>query len=888
VAEFNKSAGTAHTTNQMKKLILNITSMRKFGLVALTALASTAFFACSSDDPDPNDGDDSTGGDGQEQVDPSATVHGTMTAGRLSGFVVDPSGNPLTGVTVVSGTHSAVTNDAGAFTLSEIDVNDNRSIVKFSKDGYFTVTRSMNFTTDEIWNVTLVRKGSTSYTANTSFESTVAASLNADGMKVNLSANGMKNRVTNEPFTGKVVADMVYLNPNNEHFADLMPGGDLSAVRADGTDAQLVSYGMTAVNLTDENGNELQLADGTPATLTFPIPEGMKENPHPTIPLWSFDETTGKWVEEGEARLENGVYVGTVTHFSWVNLDWPAEQATIKGTVVDEAGDPVPYQRVKVGQITIRTDAAGHFTQAVPAGEAFDITVKSEWYADYTPEVTVHVSALEPLSEKNVQLTLPKLYKVTGRLLQGGKPAIGYLWLTVAGKDGVRTVTDANGSFMLQIPVNYTGDAMLNILAGTKATRDLSLGKEDIDLGDIELGTPDTPAGDGKTYTPTESKEYLEQTALQFLSMFKPEDQRAIIELANYFTDTYGNLDAPTEWNLDDEDVPGYPEYYTPRKVMNALRQVVVGRDLSAMSRVADDVYDFNRFAGIYEPGANAWVKTGDSKDIVFKFSGKTGLQCTLTASGTGGEWIVNANGYEVRTPETVTLKLVEGSTTHMAANVRSNVNEKAHTSAISTNVVVANIECTTAINGTDTRITQNAQIKVSGKTVVTNTASIDGKKLCDRANWERIINEEDGSELESVLSKANAEADVLGRLQAKAEVTAFAEIAEALDGYYDYDEFDSKDAAKAACDADCHTLNSNVITSVYYNTSTRQAQLWFTPELYEEDGWDWWEWMVVPTLKFLSDGSTYGFEDYFANSRFIAVENQWETLINSYKNLWK
>ena len=364
----------------------------------------------------------------------------------------------------------------------------------------------------------------------------------------------------------------------------------------------------------------------------------MGENPHPTIPLWSFNEATGKWVEEGEARLENGVYVGTVTHFSWVNLDYPAEQAVLKGSVIDEAGNPVAYQRVKVGQITVRTDGVGNFTQEVPAGESFNVTVKSEWYADYTPEVSIKVPALSPRQVHEMKLTLPTLHKVTGRLLANSKPATGYLWLTIAGKDGTRTVTDASGSFSLMIPVNYTGAASLNILSGKKIVREITLEKADLDLGDIEIGsdtpvTPDDPNAN-KLYTPTESKEYLEHTALEFLNIFKPEDQKALIELCNYFANTYGDLSEPSEWNLPDNDDE---DYYNAANVMLALRRVVVSRDLSSMSRVADDIYDFARFSGVYEPGTERWEKTADSKDIVFKFKGKTGQQCTLTATGTGG-----------------------------------------------------------------------------------------------------------------------------------------------------------------------------------------------------------------------------------------------------------
>lgn len=69
--------------------------------------------------------------------------------------------------------------------------------------------------------------------------------------------------------------------------------------------------------------------------MTFPIPETMRDNPPPTIPLWYFDDESGLWVEEGIATLQGDVYVGEVGHFSWHNLDVPAERVSISGKVTD-------------------------------------------------------------------------------------------------------------------------------------------------------------------------------------------------------------------------------------------------------------------------------------------------------------------------------------------------------------------------------------------------------------------------------------------------------------------------------------------------------------------------------------------------------------------------
>ena len=59
-----------------------------------------------------------------------------------------------------------------------------------------------------------------------------------------------------------------------------------------------------------------------------------------TIPLWSFNETTGIWQEEGSATKVRNAYVGNVSHFSWWNCDLQSPQAILKVNVKNAAGIP--------------------------------------------------------------------------------------------------------------------------------------------------------------------------------------------------------------------------------------------------------------------------------------------------------------------------------------------------------------------------------------------------------------------------------------------------------------------------------------------------------------------------------------------------------------------
>ena len=61
----------------------------------------------------------------------------------------------------------------------------------------------------------------------------------------------------------------------------------------------------------------------------------------PTIPLFSFDEATGRWLQQGSATLVGGpqpYYEGSVSHFSVWNADQVVETIRYNGCVADPAG----------------------------------------------------------------------------------------------------------------------------------------------------------------------------------------------------------------------------------------------------------------------------------------------------------------------------------------------------------------------------------------------------------------------------------------------------------------------------------------------------------------------------------------------------------------------
>lgn len=476
----------------MRRKIHSLTFM----FMALLMMLMT-FASCSKLQDLLNEGDDDDDDDGG--INPPELVEGRMEDIALSGIVRDASGTPIEGVSIVSGSSAATTNTDGFFEFDQIQVvsvlND-RSVVRFSKAGYFDVVRSMDADDDDAdgasWEVVMCKKENNDFTSIKTYSSSSDQTLQAGEMKIDMPQDGYKVDGTGLSYTGKVKSEMVYLDPNNERFSEMMPGGDLAAVRSDNSSAQLVSYGMTDLNMYAENGDKLQLKDGSKAKLTFPIPAGMDKNPPASIPLWSFNEKTGLWEEEGSAQLQGNVYVGEVAHFSWVNLDYPEKQGTVYGYVKDDTGKVLPGVRLSIGQLLASTvsKSDGYYSHEVPANTAFSITVKDLYYGGINQRAFVNVPALSPGEKRQVDITLSHLVRVYGKVMnERGEGIRSSVWVQTDKAKTEVLQTDKEGNFNVYVPKDMKGNA--NVCArtfrGEEVSKEITIYNEDVPV-DLVIG----------------------------------------------------------------------------------------------------------------------------------------------------------------------------------------------------------------------------------------------------------------------------------------------------------------------------------------------------------------------------------------------------------------
>jgi hypothetical protein len=284
---------------------------------------------------------DSPNGRGHEAESVKATISGRIT---------DEQNHPISGAIVKVTTGTATTDAGGLFTISDVFVDKNATLVKVEKTGFFLGTKTIVTGVDNNNPVTiaLIKK-----TIAGTFSGTGSGNVTvpAAGGTIQFEANGVVNPTDNKPYTGSVTVSAFFINPAADNFRQIMPG-TLRGITNGNEETGLQSFGMMAVELNGEEGQKLQIAPGKKATLHFPITEALRATAPATIPLWSLDETTGLWKEEGSATRQGDEYVGSVSHFSFWNCDAPFAITKFTITVKIQQGQPLTDAEVVITSAT--------------------------------------------------------------------------------------------------------------------------------------------------------------------------------------------------------------------------------------------------------------------------------------------------------------------------------------------------------------------------------------------------------------------------------------------------------------------------------------------------------------------------------------------------------
>lgn len=258
-------------------------------------------------------------------------------------------------------------------------------------------------------------------------------------------------------------------------------GSDLNAMPANGValdaagnPAVLISAGMMTATFTNAAGQKLQLKSGMTADIQMDLPLNSINNqtmtPGTSIPMWYFDVTKGKWVEEGtpgtvvgSALSATGLAVkATVRHFSTWNWDFKFENPGSVNVKCKSATTYVPC----------------HITAKVELKDGSGLTKTSSISAEGVDIVNMPTEGMIHWSAKDTTGTL--IGSVTSQLpndqtvvIDLGTPAtINKVQCTL--EDG--TAIECSGQFTTQVGKNTQVAQFnapkegVNVLTGLKST----------------------------------------------------------------------------------------------------------------------------------------------------------------------------------------------------------------------------------------------------------------------------------------------------------------------------------------------------------------------------------------------------------------------------------
>lgn len=205
-----------------------------------------------------------------------------------------------------------------------------------------------------------------------------------------------------QPLQGALSSTVAYYANQNEDALASFPGGfdEVTVRRADGSEASggtFVSGSFVSVELRDGAGREAdQFSQPVGVSVSIPAETinpntGQPVQSGDVVPLWSFDEDNGVWVEEGTTEMKSagGVTLrgpdaqGNLTaqfeapHFSYWNVGWfTASGARCQSGLTfnvsgNESGAALNYKLVGPGYITeFESDdseiTVGNFPSSIP------------------------------------------------------------------------------------------------------------------------------------------------------------------------------------------------------------------------------------------------------------------------------------------------------------------------------------------------------------------------------------------------------------------------------------------------------------------------------------------------------------------------------------------
>jgi len=431
--------------------------------------------------------DPGTGGGGTGTV-----VNPSPVQGNVTGKVFDNNNNAVAGATVKAGSNTTTTDSRGLFRFNNIQLDKYSAVITVEKTGFFKGYRVFSGSANNT-NFVKLKLVPKALIGNIDAASGGSVSL-PDNSKITLPASGVVVRSNSQSYTGSVKVYAAVIDPTSADISQIVPGS------FQGTDANnyrviLTSFGMLAVELEGNSGEQLQIAGGKTAKLRFTIPTSLRSTAPATIPLWSVDETTGLWKQEGSAIKGTDYYEGDVSHFSFWNCDVSSQTVFLEMTIVTAEG-PLSHVQVKLTRPNGATgygftDSSGHLGGLVPKNEALTLEVLNTCNQVIYTQNVGPFSANTNLGTITVTLSPLNTLQITGSAVNCGNQPVtnGNVLVYFEGHLYNRPINNGNFSLTITRCSNSTGSVEVVAVDNVANQQSISPWTGSASTGTINTGT---------------------------------------------------------------------------------------------------------------------------------------------------------------------------------------------------------------------------------------------------------------------------------------------------------------------------------------------------------------------------------------------------------------
>ena len=398
-----------------------------------------------------------------ESEEPTFILVGEDVITHLHGRVVDPTGRSITEAEVTVEERTVFTNIDGYFYFPSISVPNDGFVIKVRSQNNDRAIRRIipQAETNTYEEIILPFYGEYQM-----FDTEQSNDIRdpSGTVRITIPANALVNE-NSISYQGSFNARVKYYDPSDILTMRTMPS-NLQGVDKDGAKVSLGSYGMFDIEVIGTNGETLQLGDDRTADVQLFFSGELIESALSSIPTWVLDESSGLWVESGEANLFTNDT--DVTYFSfgidefasW-NCDIKEQNTSLSGIVIDETGVPIENRLVLMTFTSGgnnffstggNTNSRGEFETKVPKGKIITLSLYDENCGK-----RIHTEEIDPITEDNSKIDVITLitedsYTISGNLFDCEDLPLGNATVFLFGAtEQVRasTQTEADGSFAI-------------------------------------------------------------------------------------------------------------------------------------------------------------------------------------------------------------------------------------------------------------------------------------------------------------------------------------------------------------------------------------------------------------------------------------------------------